>query len=136
MIDVTHLTKRFGGLTAVDDLTFGVAPGEAVALWGANGAGKTTALRCLLHLVPFAGQVRIGGLDVRRAGKAVRRQVGFVPQALTFHDDLSVAETLTFYARLKKLPGGFDFTPLLAQLALQPHLGKRVGELSGGLKQR
>lgn len=136
MITVTNLSKTFGKLTAVDQLSFTVQTGEAVAFWGANGAGKTTAVRCLLHLIPFDGQIIINGLDVRRQGKEVRRQVGFVPQELNFHDDLTVAETLTFYGRLKKLPAGYDFTPLLAQLDLSPHLPKRVQNLSGGLKQR
>lgn len=136
MITVTHLTKRFGRLTAVDDLSFTVQAGEAVALWGANGAGKTTAVRCLLHLLPFEGEIQINGLDVRRQGKAVRQQVGFVPQQLSFHDDMSVAETLIFYARLRKLPHGTDFTPLLERLDLTAHLSKQVQNLSGGLKQR
>ncbi len=136
MITVTHLTKRFGKLTAVDDLSFTVQAGEAVALWGANGAGKTTAVRCLLHLLPFEGHICINGLDVQKQGKAVRQQVGFVPQELTFHDDMSVAETLTFYARLRKLPHGTDFTPLLERLDLIIHLSKQVQNLSGGLKQR
>jgi ABC-type multidrug transport system ATPase subunit len=136
MIEVTNLSKRFGGLIAVDDLSFSVAKGEAVALWGANGAGKTTAVRCLLHLTPFQGQVIVAGMDVKKEGKAVRRLVGFVPQELTFHDDLSVAETLTFYARLKKVEAGYDFTPLLDRLQLVPHIDKPVHDLSGGLKQR
>ena len=136
LISVRNLTRHFGQLKAVDDLSFEVAPGEALALWGANGAGKTTALRCLLHLMPFAGTVTIAGLDVQKHGKAARRLVGFVPQELSFHDDMTVAETLTFYARLKKVTGGYDFTPLLQRLELLPHIGKRVGALSGGLKQR
>ncbi len=136
MIEVRHLTKRFGRATAVADLSFAVAEGEAVALWGANGAGKTTAVRCLLNLFPYEGEITIAGLDARRQSKEVRRLVGFVPQELSFHDDMSVAETLVFYARLKKVPNGFDFTPLLEQLRLTGHVRHRVGELSGGLKQR
>ena len=136
MIEATHITKRFGRLAAVDDLSFTVQPGEAVALWGANGAGKTTALRCLLGLLPFEGRVEVAGVDVARQGKAARRLTGFVPQELNFHDDLTVAETLTFYARLKKVPTGYDFTPLLERLALLPHIRKPVHDLSGGLKQR
>lgn len=136
IIQVSDLTKRFGGLTAVDSVSFDVQPGEAVALWGANGAGKTTALRCLLHLMPFDGTVTIAGKDVKQQGKAARRLVGFVPQELSFHDDLTVAQTLIFYARLKKVPSGYDFTPLLTRLELLPHVQKRVRDLSGGLKQR
>lgn len=136
MIEVRNLTKRFGRFTAVDDLSFTVEPGGAVALWGANGAGKTTAVRCLLNLFPFEGDIIINGLDVCRQSKAVRRLIGFVPQELSFHDDMSVAETLIFYARLKKAPDGYDFEPLLEQVRLTAHLKKRVGELSGGLKQR
>lgn len=136
IIQVSGLTKRFGALTAVDDVSFDVHPGEAVALWGANGAGKTTALRCLLHLMPFAGSVTIAGKDVTKEGKAARYLVGFVPQELSFHDDLTVAQTLVFYARLKKVATGYDFTPLLERLELLPHVQKRVRDLSGGLKQR
>jgi ABC-type multidrug transport system ATPase subunit len=136
IIQVSALTKRFGGLIAVDGLSFDVQPGEAVALWGANGAGKTTALRCLLHLMPFSGTVTIAGKNVKKEGKAARRPVGFVPQELSFHDDLTVAQTLVFYARLKKVADGYDFTPLLARLELLPHIQKPVRDLSGGLKQR
>ena len=136
MIKVTNLTKKFGKLTAVDALSFTVEAGEAVAFWGANGAGKTTALRCLLNLIPYEGQIRINDLDVRQKGKAVRRLIGFVPQELNFHDDMTVADTLSFYARLKKIPSDHDFSPLLTRLDLQAHLSKQVGELSGGLKQR
>ncbi|KAA3661138.1 MAG: ABC transporter ATP-binding protein [Chloroflexi bacterium] len=136
MINVTKLTKKFGKLTAVNDLTFTVKAGEAVAFWGANGAGKTTALRCLLNLIPFKGNITINDLDICQNGKAVRRLVGFVPQELNFHDDMTVTDTLSFYARLKKVPTDHDFSPLLARLNLQAHLSKQVGELSGGLKQR
>lgn len=136
MIEVRNLTKRFGRFTAVDNLSFSVREGQAVALWGANGAGKTTAVRCLLNLFPYEGEITVNGLDARRQSKEVRRLVGFVPQELSFHDDMTVAETLVFYARLRKLPGGYDFTPLLEQLRLTTHIRHRVGELSGGLKQR
>lgn len=136
IIQINDLTKKFGALTAVDHVTFTVKAGEAVALWGANGAGKTTVLRCLLHLMPFDGTITVGGMDVQKQGKEVRRLVGFVPQELSFHDDLTVAETLTFYARLKKVGAGYDFNPMLARLELAPHVQKPVRDLSGGLKQR
>lgn len=140
MIRVAGISKRFGNLTAVDDLSFIVGEGEAVALWGANGAGKTTALHCLLGLTPFEGSVAVAGEGadgvIQQQGKEARKLMGFVPQELNFHDDMTIAETLTFYARLKKIPSGFDFSPLLERLELIPHIRKPVHDLSGGLKQR
>jgi ABC-type multidrug transport system ATPase subunit len=136
MIEVKSLTKRFGRLTAVDNLSFTVQEGEAVAFWGANGAGKTTAVRCLLNLIPYEGQISVAGMDAKKQAKAVRRLIGFVPQELTFHDDMSVEETITFYALLKKVKTGHDFTPLLTRLELNPHIQKPIRDLSGGLKQR
>ena len=135
VIEVQNLTKRFGSVKAVDDVSFTVEAGEAVALWGANGAGKTTALRCVLGVIPYEGQVRLAGHDVRYNGKAARRAVGFVPQELTFHDDMSVVETIHFYAELKKATSD-PIEGLLEQLELVQHADKRVQELSGGLKQR
>ncbi|MDX1688465.1 MAG: nitrous oxide reductase family maturation protein NosD [Candidatus Promineifilaceae bacterium] len=135
MIDVQNLTKRFGRVTAVDDVSFSVEEGEAVALWGANGAGKTTALRCVLGVIPYEGEIRLAGHDVRYNGRAARAAVGFVPQELTFHDDMTVVETLRFYAALKKATSE-PLHDLMEQLALAEHAGKRVQELSGGLKQR
>jgi ABC-type multidrug transport system ATPase subunit len=106
-----------------------------VALWGPNGAGKTTVIHCLLGLIPFEGQIVVAGKDVSTQGKAVRQAVGFVPQVLNFHHDLKVQETMEFYARLKKVPP--DSIPaLLARLGIQDQAAKRVGELSGGMKQR
>ena len=136
MIEVTHLTKQFGQLQAVNDLSFAIKEGQAVALWGANGAGKTTVLHCLLNLMPFQGDINVRGLSVQKDGKKVRQQIGFVPQELNFHNDLTVVETIHFYAQLKKIPAGFDFDPLLAQLDLASCLPKKIGNLSGGMKQR
>jgi ABC-type multidrug transport system ATPase subunit len=136
MIEVTHLTKRFGSTKAVDDLSFTVQAGQAVTFWGANGAGKTTALRCLLNLIPFEGTVTVDGLNVKEYGKEARHLVGFVPQELSFHDDMTVQETILFYARLKKVEHDHDFIPLLTRLQMIDLLYKRVGDLSGGMKQR
>jgi ABC-type multidrug transport system ATPase subunit len=136
IITVSKVTKRFANLTAVDDLSFSVQAGEAVAFWGANGAGKTTALRCLLGLLPFEGEITVEAVDVQKQGKKARSLMGFVPQELNFHDDMSVTETITFYARLKKVPTGTDFSPLLKRLDLLPHINKVVRDLSGGMKQR
>ncbi len=138
MIKVQDLTKRFGSLVAVDHLSFEVQSGEAVALWGPNGAGKTTALRCVLGLLPYEGLIHVAGHDVRHQGKIVRRLIGFVPQELNFHDDMTVEETLYFYARLKKVSAEAQVmdAPTLERLGLAGHTRKLVRELSGGMRQR
>ena len=135
MIRIEHLTKRFGRHKAVDDLSFVVAPGEAVALWGPNGAGKTTAIRCVLGLLGFEGSIAINGFDVRRQGKAARRRLGYVPQELALHDDLRALEALHFYGRLKRAAPNRP-QQVLAEVGLAEHARKRIGELSGGMKQR
>lgn len=135
MIDVQGVSKRFGDFQALEAISFQVAGGEAVALWGPNGAGKTTIIRCILGLLPFEGRIRVAGLDVRSDGKAARQEIGFVPQALGVHDDLTVEETMVFYAALRKLRQA-PIDDLLAQLDLSNARKKQVGKLSGGMKQR
>lgn len=137
MVRVQDLTKRFGKVTAVDHLTFDVEAGESVALWGANGAGKTTALRCLLGVIPFQGTVELGGYSSTNEGKAARRLMGFVPQEISFHDDMTVRETLVFYARLRKTTTETEHAAsLLQRLGLASTIDKEVRDLSGGMKQR
>jgi ABC-type multidrug transport system ATPase subunit len=138
IIFVDELTKTFGHrrrVRAVDHLSFAVAPGEAVALWGPNGAGKTTVIKCLLGLLRYEGVARVSGYDSRRHGKSARRMMGYVPQEITFHHDLSVAQTLRFYARLKKVDAA-RIHEVLEQVELTGHTLKTVNALSGGLKQR
>lgn len=122
---------------AVNDLSFSVDEGQSVALWGENGAGKTTALRCLLGVIPYQGSVLLSGYDTARQGKAARRLMGFVPQEIRFYDDLTIWETLTFFYRLKKTSTGKEYVVrLLQRLGLAPYTAKRVRDLSGGMKQR
>jgi ABC-type multidrug transport system ATPase subunit len=92
----------------------------------------------LIGLLPFDGQITVNDTDVRKQGKLVRKQVGFVPQELAFHDDLTVQETVHFYARLKGEASLQDqqFESILARVDLSGHEKKLVRELSGGLKQR
>lgn len=135
MIEVTGLTVGFGGLVAVDDVSFGVPAGSSLALWGTNGAGKTTVVRAMLGLLPFRGAIRLGGHDVRRDGRNARARVGYVPQQLAFWDDLGALECLQFLARLRRAPVDHA-EALLAQVELADHAAKRVGSLSGGMKQR
>lgn len=134
MIVAKNLTKRYGKITALNQVSFAIESGESVALWGSNGAGKTTTLRCLLGVQGFEGDLTVNGIDVRKNGKAARAAIGYVPQEASFYD-MSVYETLRFYARLKQVaPSRID--DVLEQVQLNIHVQKRVSMLSGGMKQR
>ena len=135
MIRVTNLTKKYGKITAVNNLTFTIAPGEAVALWGPNGAGKTTIIRSLLGLLSADGELIINGFNAQKQGKKARGAIGYVPQELAFYDDMTAHDTLHFYAELKKVPGA-RVDEVLAEVGLSPHGYKAVSALSGGMKQR
>ncbi|MCB0202733.1 MAG: ATP-binding cassette domain-containing protein, partial [Anaerolineae bacterium] len=131
MIEYSHVTKRFGKFTAVDDLSFAVQPQEALALWGPNGAGKTTAIKCLLGLLRYRGLISVDGMDAGKNGRAVRRLLGYVPQELAFYADMSALDTALFYARLKGVEAGRALEAL-QQVGLAEHGDKPVGALSGG----
>lgn len=135
VLDVQGLTKRFGRYTAVDDLSFTLGRGEALALWGTNGAGKTTAIRCILGLTGSRGRVVVADRDLRRSGKALRGMIGYVSQESGFQGDLTVVEALKFYARIKGAALG-RVAELLADVGLADHGSKRVANLSGGMRKR
>jgi ABC-type multidrug transport system ATPase subunit len=119
----------------VDTVSVDIPAGQSVALWGANGAGKTTLIRCVLGLVAFRGTILVDGLDARRSGKRVRMRIGYVPQELGFYDDLRVREAVALFARLKRLAAP-DTDGVLERVGIAGHGGKRIRELSGGMKQR
>ncbi|HMQ14607.1 MAG TPA: nitrous oxide reductase family maturation protein NosD [Phycisphaerae bacterium] len=135
VLEITGLQKRFGRHVVVENLSLDVAPGSAVALWGTNGAGKTTIIKCILGLHPHRGTIRVGGIDARRSGPQARRLIGYVSQELSFYDDLTARESVRLFAQLKRVR-----TPrveqVLERVGLAEHGGKRVGQLSGGMKQR
>lgn len=135
MIRVAGLSVRLGRALVVDDLSFAVTAGESVALWGQNGAGKTTVIRALLGLVPFRGDLRLAGRRMPAEGRSARASVGYVPQQLAYYEDMSAMGLLRFLAALRAAPRG-EPEALLAQVGLADHAGKAVGALSGGMKQR
>lgn len=135
MIRVSHITKRFGRVAAVDDASFTLEAGSSLALWGSNGAGKTTLIRCLLGVIRFRGSITVGGLDVRRLGKQSRALIGYVPQELAFHDDARLGDAMSFFAGLRGVPLS-RAAELLESVALAGHERRRVRDLSGGMKQR
>jgi len=135
MIRVSHVTKRFRTVVAVDDLSFSMEQGESIALWGSNGAGKTTLIRCMLGIFPCEGSVSIMDIDVRKHGKRARSLVGYVPQELAFHDDARLGASILFFAHLRKV-NAQAAAIALGKVGLQGHERKRVRDLSGGMKQR
>jgi len=135
MIRLEDLSVRFGKTTVLDGLSIDLPAGGSLALWGENGAGKTTAIRAMLGLLPFDGQVSIAGFALPEQGRKARAAVGYVPQQLAFYDDMPVAATLRFFAGLRRAPAA-QAPALLERVGLSAHAGKPVGALSGGMRQR
>lgn len=134
------LTRYFGDQPALVDMDLDVAPGEAVALLGANGSGKTTALRCIAgQLTPSAGTVAVAGGDPGREpdGETVRRRLAFVPDTPVFYRELTVAEHLRLVAAAFDDADGADRgETVLGELGLTDRLSARPHELSSGQRQK
>ena len=134
------LTKRFGEHTAVNDLSFAIAPGECLGVIGPNGAGKTTTIRmCLGLTVPDEGRVSAFGLDMPRDALAIKARLGVVSQFDTLDPDFSCAENLLVYGRyfgLKDADIRARIPELLEFAALSHKADAKPGELSGGMKRR
>jgi ABC-2 type transport system ATP-binding protein len=97
-IEARELTRRFGDFTAVDAITFHVEPGEVFGFLGANGAGKTTAIRMLIGaLAPTSGSATVAGYDIRTQADQVRRRIGYMSQKFSLYEDLTVRENITLY---------------------------------------
>ncbi len=139
-IEARSLRKVFGGLAAVDDVSFEVADGENFALLGPNGAGKSTLIRVFNTLLsPTSGTALVAGHDVQKDPDAVRRSIGVVPQGLTSDPELTAAENLDFYGKLHRVPQprrGQLIDELLAQIELSQWRDKLVGTFSMGMRRR
>jgi ABC-2 type transport system ATP-binding protein len=104
-VELNNLTVKFGNFTAVNSLTLSVEKGEIFGFLGANGAGKTTAIRVMCGLlVPTSGDVRIAGMDFSKGKNSIKQKVGYMSQKFTLYDDLTVMENLNFKAALRKIP--------------------------------
>ncbi len=140
MIEVSDLTKRYAGHTAVSDISFTVARGEIVGLLGPNGAGKSTTMRILSGFLPAtSGTVRIAGYDVCTQSNEVRRRIGYMPENNPLYPEMRVREYLKFRARLKGLgrqESRDRVDVVLQQCALTDVSKKIIGHLSKGYRQR
>lgn len=138
MIQVENLTKVYGQLTAVDDLSFSVAPGDILGLVGPNGAGKTSTLRSLAGIIPATkGRIRIAGKDLSTDALAAKAQLAFIPDEPQLFEYLTVTEHLKFVARLYQQPDAVSrIGPLLEELELADKQDALANELSRGMKQK
>lgn len=140
IISVRGLTKRFGGFTAVDGITFEVARGEIFGFLGANGAGKTTAMRMLCGLsYPTSGSGTVAGFDVMRDGERIKRRIGYMSQRFSLYDDLTVMENIRIYGGIYGL-GRMQIlrrtVEILRRLDFRSEIDTLVGSLPLGWKQK
>ncbi|MFJ4290026.1 ATP-binding cassette domain-containing protein [Cupriavidus sp. NPDC089707] len=136
-ISLTGVSRHFGSLRAVDDVSLSVRQGELLGLIGHNGAGKSTLFRVMLGLLPPThGTLRVAGAEVgSRAFRATRRGIGYLPEHLVLYDNLSGLETLRFFARLKGVKAD-ACAPMLDQVGLSAAAARPVREYSKGMRQR
>ena len=135
MIAIHNVTKRYGRRVALADVSLTLVPGEVALLLGPNGAGKSTLLRCLLGITDYEGTISVDGFDPLEDGCAVRAAIGYMPQSGGLHGDLTVRDTMTLYARIRRSSTDRG-TTLLHEAGLGEHLDTLVSELSGGMRQR
>jgi len=138
VIEVSGLTKLYGDVVAVDDLSFRVGPGEVMGLVGPNGAGKTTTLRSLAGIIiPTRGSIRIAGADLATAPRRAKAALAFIPDEPQLFEYLTVSEHLRFIARLYQVgDAAARVGPLLAELDLLDKRDALPAELSRGMRQK
>lgn len=140
IIKANQLTKVFGDFRAVDGISFEVQPGEIFGFLGANGAGKTTAMRMLCGLsMPSSGAASVAGFDVYRQPEKIKRSIGYMSQKFSLYEDLTVKENIRFYAGIYGKSDAFikeKTARLLQQLHLEAEANKLVRALPLGWKQK
>ncbi|MBU2979126.1 ATP-binding cassette domain-containing protein [Alteromonas sp. C1M14] len=140
MIAVENLSRRFHGLTAVDDLTFTIKPGEIVGFLGPNGAGKSTTMKMLTgFLTPSSGSVSIDDLSMSTQAKKIQQRIGYLPEGAPLYNDMTVFQFLHFIATVRGLKGATRRQRLkhvIDKVALQDVLNRRIEELSKGFRHR
>jgi ABC-2 type transport system ATP-binding protein len=137
MIEVRHLTKRFVGRLAVDDISFSMGKGEIVGFLGPNGAGKTTTIRMLVGLIrPSSGRVVIEGHDLSREREAALRHLGCIVESPDFYDYLTGRENLEHAGRMLGQDAFARIDEVTESLRMRERLGDRVGAYSLGMRQR
>ena len=140
VIEVEHLTKRFGDFTAVDDITFDVRKGEIFGFLGANGAGKTTAMRMLTGLsFPTSGAGHVAGFDIWTQSELIKKHIGYMSQRFTLYGDLTVQDNMELFSGIYGVPKKETesrINNLLERLSMTHERKSMVRDLPQGWKQK
>ena len=140
VIEARDLTRTFGAFTAVDHITFDVRRGEVFGFLGANGAGKTTAIRMLTGLLlPTSGEARVAGYDVYTKSESIKSAIGYMSQRFSLYEDLTVSENIALYGGVYDLSDeeiGTRARKMLQRLGLEHAAGELVGSIPLGWKQK
>lgn len=140
MIEISHLTKRYGALVAVDDLSFNVEPGQVLGFLGPNGAGKSTTMKMITgFLTPSSGSIRVNGHDVDAAPLAAKACMGYLPEGAPCYGEMNVRGFLEFIADVRGLTGSQRrgrLDDVIGRLGLQGVLEQMIETLSKGYKRR
>jgi len=140
IITVKNMVKKFGDFTANDDLTFDVYKGEIFGFLGANGAGKTTAIRILCGLSsPTSGLMKVAGFDIYKETEKIKKNIGYMSQKFSLYEDLTVSENIKLYAGIYGISAKkrkAKEAELLKKLELEAVKNKLIGDLPLGWKQK
>jgi gliding motility-associated transport system ATP-binding protein len=140
LLALDGVSKRFGGITAVDQVSFQVDRGQVVGFLGPNGAGKSTTMRMITQfLEPDAGTIRLDGVPLEEAGREAKRRIGYLPENNPLYDEMLVSEYLDFVGRLRELAGPArqrSIDDAVPATGLESAFHRPIGELSKGFRQR
>lgn len=137
MIEVEHVSRRFGTFRAVDDISFSIQTGEIVGLLGPNGAGKTTTMRMITgYLEPSEGLIKIDGMNVFTHEVETKRKIGYMPESAPLYSDMIVADYLKYVADIEGVDASVKVPELAEVCGLKEVMHKNIGDLSRGNRQR
>jgi ABC-2 type transport system ATP-binding protein len=140
LLALDRVSKRFGGITAVEQVSFQVDRGQVVGFLGPNGAGKSTTMRMITQFIePDAGTIRLDGVRLDEAGREAKRRIGYLPENNPLYAEMLVSEYLDFVGRLREMEGPSRQSAIdeaVAATGLEPVFHRPIGELSKGFRQR